>query len=134
MTESMIGFVGTGFFALFVVIANWMIFQKAGISGWKSLIPIYNMYLQYKICWKGWIGIVSLALAVAVAVMTVTEVNIIFIAITVVFSVIIQTVFCFKLAKAFGKGIIMGLILTLTAGLGRIILGFGSSKYVGNMA
>ena len=134
MTESMIGFVGTGFFALFVIVANWMIFQKAGIPGWKSLIPVYNAYLQFKICWKGWVGLLSLALAVAVAVMTVTEVSIVYIAITVVFSVIIQTIFCFKLAKAFGRGVIMGLILTLTAGLGRIILGFGNSRYVGNMA
>ena len=134
MTESMIGFVGTGIFAFFVVIANWMIFKKAGISGWKSLIPVYNMYLQYKICWKGWIGIVSLILATAVAVMTGFGVDIFIILIPAAISVIIQTVFCFKLAKAFGRGFIMGLILMLTAGFGRIILGFGRSRYVGSMA
>ncbi len=29
------------------VIAYWRIFTKAGEAGWKSLIPIYNTYVQY---------------------------------------------------------------------------------------
>ena len=32
-----------------LVIADWKIFSKAGEEGWKSLIPIYNMYILFKI-------------------------------------------------------------------------------------
>ena len=40
--------------ALYVitVIAYWQIFKKAGEKGWKSLIPLYNSYIMYKISWK----------------------------------------------------------------------------------
>lgn len=31
------------------IVALWMIFTKAGESGWKSLIPIYNCYVLFKI-------------------------------------------------------------------------------------
>lgn len=31
------------------VIANWKIFTKAGESGWKSIIPIYNSVVLFKI-------------------------------------------------------------------------------------
>lgn len=34
------------------VIAYWQIFKKAGEKGWKSLIPLYNSYIMYKISWK----------------------------------------------------------------------------------
>ena len=34
------------------VIANWRIFTKAGEKGWKSIIPVYNTYITYKIAWK----------------------------------------------------------------------------------
>ena len=35
-----------------VVVASWHIFTKAGEPGWKSIIPIYNEYILYKISWK----------------------------------------------------------------------------------
>lgn len=34
------------------VIAYWKMFTKAGEKGWKSIIPIYNMYIAFKIAWK----------------------------------------------------------------------------------
>ena len=27
-------------------------FQKAGISGWKAFVPVYNSYLRYKMAWN----------------------------------------------------------------------------------
>ena len=38
---------------ILTIIAMWKIFSKAGIAGWKALIPFYNGYLQYKLAWKG---------------------------------------------------------------------------------
>lgn len=34
---------------IFYMIANWKIFSKAGEPGWKSLIPFYNVYTEYKL-------------------------------------------------------------------------------------
>ena len=37
---------------IFYMIANWRIFSKAGEPGWKSLIPFYNVYTEYKLMCK----------------------------------------------------------------------------------
>ena len=34
-------------FAL-TILANWLMFMKAGEAGWKSIIPVYNTYTAYK--------------------------------------------------------------------------------------
>jgi len=40
---------------LIVIVSMWVIFQRAGQSGWKSIIPLYNMYLLMVISGKpGW--------------------------------------------------------------------------------
>lgn len=31
------------------IVAMWFIFEKAGEAGWKSLIPLYNVYIMFKI-------------------------------------------------------------------------------------
>lgn len=41
-----------GFYILiiaFMLVCNWLIFQKAGHKGWESLIPLYNIYVFFKI-------------------------------------------------------------------------------------
>ena len=35
-----------------LVIAYWKMFTKAGVAGWKSLIPLYNVYAAFRIAWK----------------------------------------------------------------------------------
>jgi hypothetical protein len=35
-----------------LIVAYWKMFTKAGVAGWKSLIPIYNVYIAFKIAWK----------------------------------------------------------------------------------
>ena len=39
-------------FYILQVIAYWKIFTKAGEEGWKSIIPIYNGYVQYRLTWE----------------------------------------------------------------------------------
>ena len=34
-----------GAISLLIIVALWVIFEKAGESGWKSLVPIYNIYI-----------------------------------------------------------------------------------------
>ena len=35
-----------------LVVAYWKMFTKAGVAGWKSLIPLYNVYAAFRIAWK----------------------------------------------------------------------------------
>jgi sterol desaturase/sphingolipid hydroxylase (fatty acid hydroxylase superfamily) len=34
-----------------LVVGYWKVFTKAGEKGWKSLIPFYNVYIQFKFSW-----------------------------------------------------------------------------------
>jgi hypothetical protein len=41
--------------SLLMLISTWVIFEKAGESGWKSLVPIYNCYVLMEISGNpGW--------------------------------------------------------------------------------
>ena len=62
MIASPVFWVLTVIWYILVVAGAWMMFQKAGEAGWKAIIPIYNMYIVYKICWNTslfwvWFGI-----------------------------------------------------------------------------
>ena len=135
MTTEMIGtIIGTSIAVVLIMVANWMIFKKAGRPGWQSLIPFYNVYVQYKLCWKGWVGIVSLILGTVIGVLATANADLAILAVPTVLFIAIQIIFSIKFAKAFGKGFIMGLVLMFAAGIGRMILGFGRSRYVRNAA
>ena len=47
------------------IIPFWFIFKKAGVPGWKALIPFYNTYTLYEIVWKTDFFWISLALSVS---------------------------------------------------------------------
>ena len=42
--------------SVLMIISNWKIFEKAGQPGWGIFIPIYNIYLMFKVAWRpgGW--------------------------------------------------------------------------------
>ena len=93
------------------IIATWKIFTKAGEAGWKSIIPIYNIIVLFKIVgmnpWMILLYLVPIA------------------------NIVVMILFNIKLAKAFGKGggFAVGLIFLNT--IFTLILGFGSAEYVG---
>ncbi len=97
--------------AAVAIVAMWRIFEKAGEPGWAALVPLYNVYVLYKITWgNGWNFLLML---IPIA------------------NVVIAIMTMIKLAKVFGKsgGFAAGLIF-----LGPIfimILAFGSARYVG---
>lgn len=97
--------------AIVFVVGMWKMFVKAGDAGWASIIPIYNIYVLFKITWG--IGIKFLLLLIPI-------VNI---------YIYIKTQI--KLAKAFGKGggFVAGLIFL--APIFYAILGFSDAKYLG---
>lgn len=105
MLISIISFIA----GIFGIVVTWLIFDKADKPGWASLIPIYNLYVLYKITWGcGWAFLLLLIPFVNIIIGIITNV---------------------KLAKVFGKsgGFAVGLIflnIIFTA-----ILAFGSAEY-----
>lgn len=100
------------------VVAMWKIFTKAGEKGWKSIIPIYNIVILFKISGLSpWLIFVYFAAIIP------------FIGWIAIFALsVYQTN---SLAKSFGKdiGYTVGLLLLPT--IFYMILGFSSATYVG---
>ena len=95
-----------------LVIAYWKIFEKAGEAGWKSIIPIYNTYVITKIaCGNGLLFLLILIPGVG----------------ALIWNILIAV----KLSKAFGQGIVYILGLIFLPSIFWLILGFGSSQYIG---
>lgn len=127
---------------VFQVIANWKIFNKYGEPGWKAIIPIYNTYIRYKATWNVKMFLVNIVLAVlaglqtlgvdtAAAGHTVTVPSTIA-GIASVGLVVLDIMGKNKLSKAFGHGNGFTVGLFFLDPIFKLILGFGSSKYLGN--
>ena len=120
-------------------IANWRIFTKAGEAGWKSIIPIYGDYVSYRIAWKPsrfWLlfilQIVASAMQSVIDTYNVDNLWLsLFTIIVIIIAIVISIIYCVKLARAFGKGIIFTIGLILFQPIFMLILGFGNSKYRG---
>ncbi len=42
--------------SIFSLVCTWKVFAKAGIPGWKALVPFYNLYCLCKLTWGiGWL-------------------------------------------------------------------------------
>ena len=122
------------------VIANWRIFTKAGEKGWKSIIPVYNIYITYKIAWKPvffWIFLIATAVTgVCSALMPAdasgaAPVLTVLIYVALVVGVVMQVVCSHKLSKAFGHGVGFTLGLIFLNPIFLLILGLGGSQYQG---
>ncbi len=117
------------------VIAYWRIFTKAGQPGWKSIIPIYNVYTQYKISWSGGMFWVFLILSVAANVVAgmAGEGSTLAIVGTVLMicAVLVSLVSVYKLARSFHHGLPFTLGLLFLSPIFMLILGLGSSRYYG---
>ncbi len=99
-----------------LIAAQWRIFEKMGIAGWKCLIPFYNSYCQceklfgnglyFLVCFAGIIPVIG-----GIVVLLFTIITIL------------------RLAKSFGKGggFVVGLLFLNLIFLP--ILAFGSSEY-----
>ena len=102
------------------IAAWWKIFVKAGEKGWKSIVPIYNYVVLFRISGVSpWLLLSAFACVIPVVG---------FLAFACVW--IYQT---YKFAKSFGKGIGTTVLLLIEpfATIEYLILGFGSTEYVG---
>jgi hypothetical protein len=96
---------------VFMIIALWKVFEKAGQPGWGCLIPFYNLYLMLKIAGRpGWWMLLYLIPIV---------------------SLVISIIVSLDIAKNFGKGSGFGIGLALLGPIFYPILGFGDAVYQG---
>lgn len=125
-------------FYILLVIALWKIFTKAGEEGWKSLIPIYNVYILYKISnlsFVYWFIIPVVAAGVISGIGNSFDndtVKALFALVSYAIEIVMYAKFSSALAKAFGKGTGFAVGLFFFPNIFQLILGFGSAKYVGN--
>lgn len=92
------------------IVSIWMIFEKAAEPGWKCLIPIYNLYIFFKITWlNGWYFLLMFIPIVNLIIGIVTSV---------------------KLAKVFDKDGWFAVGLIFLGPLFYLILAFDKSKYI----
>ncbi len=94
-----------------LIVAMWKLFEKAGHGGWKSLIPIYNVFILCRIVYGA--GIKCLLFFVPIL------------------NIIVSIMFWFRLAEAYGKGIGFGVGLLFLPNVFTLILAFGDAQYDG---
>lgn len=95
---------------ILMIVVMWRIFVKAGVKGWKSLIPFYNYYCLSKITFnKGWLFILLL----------ITPINFIF-----------MLIIFYKLAKRFGKSTAFAVCSAFFPYITMQIIAFDNSKYI----
>lgn len=121
---------------LIPVIAGWKLFKKAGIAGWKSLIPIYNLYLIYKLAGISGLWIIPLFVVACFDGLIRSGVILPLWAfiVMIVFSILAiigRIMFYIKLPKAFGKGVGYIIGMFFIPEIIEIVLGFGKAEYVG---
>lgn len=99
-------------FIIFFIVCHWKIFTKAGQEGWKSIIPLYNLYVQLQIAKQPTIWLLYFMIPFVNIYFGIKHVH--------------------GLSKAFGKdvGFTVGLILLPIVFYP--ILAFGDARYVYN--
>jgi len=97
--------------AVALIASFWKLYEKAGEAGWKSLIPIYNMYVLVTIAGKPWWWFLLLFVPVVGAV--------------------IYLLVNLALAEKFGKGPVFGVGLFFLGFIFVPLLAFGDARYQG---
>ena len=105
------GFIASIVVFLVIIISRWIIFKKAGYSGWKSVIPIYNEYVSFKFIWgNGWLFLLMLIPIV---------------------NIVIVFINSWKLSKVFDHGVGYFLLLSFLPVIGYPLIAFGDNEYIG---
>ncbi len=102
--------------AVFGIVTMWLIFTKAGEPGWKCLIPFYNIWVYYRLIFPGSTLIMFILTLIPIA------------------NIVVNIYSYIRLAKCFGYGAGMAVLLILCSPIGQAIIAFGSSEYLGRDA
>lgn len=118
---------------LIKTIALWKAFTKAWEAGWKSIIPIYHSYIEYKIAgmknWF-WYGLL-IAFVMWIIAVFVPDQQELLTSIGCAIVWIIYIIVTFKFARKFGWGVFASILFVLFYPICILILWFGNSKYEG---
>jgi len=96
---------------LLLIVAYWIIFERAGQGGWKILIPFYNTYILMEISGKpGWWMFLLFVPLVNIA---------------------IYFLAMLSLAKKFGRSELFGVGIAIFPFIFLPVLAFGGSQYEG---
>ena len=119
---------------ILLVIGYWKMFEKGGEPGWKALIPLYNWYILFKMCWKTDMFWAYAGFSIAASVLWSMNVTgflfYIALALTLV-AAIIRALAYYNISLAFGHGIGFFLGLYFLEPIFFMIIGYGSSRYQG---
>lgn len=94
---------------VFMIVAMWKVYEKAGEPGWASIIPIYNLIVLLKIAGRPLWWVILLIIPIV--------------------NVVITILVSIDIAKHFGKGAGFGLGLAFLSFIFYPILGFGEASY-----
>lgn len=118
---------------ILLIIALWKAFEKAWEAGWKAIIPIYNVYIMYKIGgMKNWFWY-SLIIIFVLALIGwfLPDYETLLSDISSIVAGIIELVAMFKFARKYGWGTFTSILFAIFTGICILILGFWNSKYQG---
>ena len=139
-------------FWILTIIASWKVLQKAGEPGWKAIIPIYNVYMMYKIVgmsywfWgllaAGFIFGIITTIDGTAEIMNYTDtaqyasvdwskhvITVIAMLAYMVFAIVAEVIYANRTAKAFRHGVGFAVGLFFLQPIFWLILGFDKSKY-----
>lgn len=94
---------------VFILVAGWKVYVKAGQYGWVSLIPFVNVFGLLKIIHRPWWWFLLLIIPLVNLVVLILMMN--------------------QLSKAFGRGLGTTLLLIFLTPIGYLVLGFGDAEY-----
>ncbi len=112
--------------AILMTVATWKLFTKAGIEGWKCLIPIYNAILIYQLA-----GINLWWIAILVGTSFLTLIFPLFGLLNFVVAVYFSILYSVSVARSYGKEDAFAVGLIFLPMVFFPILAFGKSKYLG---
>ena len=135
-----LGFLSSILLALFAwwvlgIIGRWLIFNKMGEPGWKSIIPFLSDYTIFKRVWVTAYFWMMLALGIASSVLPdffsgYTGDYLTQLCGCALFVILfLENI---KLSRSFGHGYLFAFGLIVLNPVFTLILGFGSSMYIGN--
>ena len=96
------------------IVAAWRLFTKAGEAGWKAIVPIYNIYTEFKLFWAGCNPVLMTVLTFVPLV-----------------NCILALILIYKMCASFGKGVGFFVLTLFFAPITMLILAFGNDQYIG---
>lgn len=102
--------VGALALSIFGIIVAWRVFTKAGEPGWAAIIPLYNVFVEFRIAgFNPWLFLLLLVPLV---------------------NVVLALVVSYKIGEAFGKGPLFNVLwMVLFPIVGWLVLAFTDVTY-----